>query len=292
VSEYLVIGASGQTGTEIVQRLRARGQIVIGTGFKKSADVPLDLGDAAAVDALLAREKPRVIFIPGGMTNVDECERRPERAMEVNARAPGRIAQAAKKLGALVVHFSTDYVFDGSAGPYGECDAPNPINHYGRSKLEGEKLVEASGARHCIVRTCVVFSPTPGHGNFFMQVYSKLSSGQKITPFIDQFVNPTYAPRLAEAAIKIADDEMTSILHVGGADWVSRVEFCTQVAERFGFSKALLEPIETAKVPLPAKRPLKAGLEVDLARARGLTIAGLKEALDEIARKIRSSPGV
>lgn len=288
MSEYLVVGASGQTGAELAARLRAQGKSVVGTGFRQAADVALDLGDAAAVDALLAHERPRVIFIPGGMTNVDECERHPDRAMEVNAYAPGRIAEAAKKIGSFVVYFSTDYVFDGAAGPYGECDAPNPINHYGRSKLEGERRVAASGARHSILRTCVVFSYTPGHGNFFMQVYSKLSGGQKITPFLDQFVNPTYAPCLADTALQIARDEMTSILHVGGADWESRVAFCNRVADTFGFSKALLEPIETARVPLPARRPLKAGLKVDLALARGLPIGSVESAFAEIIRKIRA----
>jgi dTDP-4-dehydrorhamnose reductase len=218
------------------------------------------------------------------MTNVDDCERQPERALTVNARAPGRIARAAKRANAFVVYFSTDYVFDGAAGPYGECDSPNPINHYGRSKLEGERLVAESGARHSILRTCVVYSYKPGHANFFMQVYSKLSAGQKVTPFQDQFVNPTYAPALAEAAIDVAEGELSGLLHVGGADWVSRVDFCRRIVSRFGFSEKLLEPVDTAQVALPAKRPLKAGLKIDLARARGVRLTGLDDALADIAR--------
>jgi dTDP-4-dehydrorhamnose reductase len=286
VIDSLVVGASGQTGAALVRRLTLLGRAVLGTYSTRAIDGgrPLDLADRDEVMRLVEETRPKAIFNPAGMTNVDECERRPDEALAVNGLAPGWLAEAANLAGAALVHFSTDYVFDGEAGPYAETDEPRPLSVYGRSKLEGERAVLGWGARGCVIRTCVVFSRTPGHGNFFSQVYGRLREGRKVTPFKDQFVNPTWAEILAEAAIEAADLGLSGLLHVGGADWLSRLEFCERLALRFGFPLELLEPVETGSVKLPARRPLKAGLKIDLARRLLKTrLMGLDEAFAGIA---------
>ncbi len=252
----LVVGGTGHTGG-ILRRLLSAGHRVCATGFERKADERFDL---AAPSDLVVRLKPETIFIAGGWTNVDRCEGRPEEAMRVNGAGAGHVAEQAKRVGAFVVYFSTDYVFDGMSGPYPEDAEPAPINHYGRSKLEGERRVAESGARCAIVRSSLVYGHHPGGSNFFMQVLDRFRRGEPQPAFHDQFLTPTWAEDLARAALRLAEERREGIHHVAGPRFLSRVEFCLELAQAFGSPTSLVRPVRAADVPSRSRRPLKAGL--------------------------------
>jgi len=176
----LVIGASGQVGQHVAEALRERGWDVTGTfASRPGAGLRrLDVLDDEAIASCVREVRPDVCVLSAALTNVDGCEEEPARAEAANARAPGVFADSCRAIGARVVLLSTEYVFDGTAGPYSEGDAPSPINVYGRTKLEGEARVLAADPRNLAVRTTVVFSHDPGGSNFVMQLLGRLSAGR------------------------------------------------------------------------------------------------------------------
>lgn len=293
VKKYLVVGASGQVGRRIFRLLESRPDIqVIGTQNSQARHefVKLNLAEPDRVTALMRRLRPDVVLIPGGITNVDYCEDHEDEAMAVHAAGPELMAREAEAYGGYVVYFSTDYVFDGAEGPYSEEATPNPVSAYARSKLEGERRVLAASRRACVLRTCGVYSFDPGSKNFLMHVYGRLKRGERVQAFVDQYLTPTYAGVVAAAAVEVADLRIPGILHVAGTDWVNRVEFCRRVAAAFGWDGSLVDPVPTASVPLKARRPLRAGLRTDRARATLRTrISGLDAALAEVTRLARGS---
>ena len=169
------------------------------------------------------------------------------------------MAEHAKRVDAFVVTISTDHVFDGVSGPYAEDARPAPLNRYGRSKQEGERLVAASGARCAIVRSSLVYGFDPGGANF-MQVFNRFRRGEPQPAFHDQFLTPTWAEDLAQAAVQLAEERREGFHHVAGPRMLSRVEFCLELARAFGFSQGLVRPVHAADVPSPSRRPLRAGL--------------------------------
>jgi dTDP-4-dehydrorhamnose reductase len=194
-----------------------------------------------------------------------------------------------KEIGGHLIHFSSDYVFDGEAGPYSESAAARPISPYGRSKLLGEKRVAESGARHCIVRTCSVFSYDPGGTNFFMHIYERLKRGEKVRAFVDQELTPSYAPALARAGMAVAERGIQGLLHAAGRDRVSRLEFTRRVARTLGLPDDLIVPVRMNELGLKARRPRKAGLRTQRAgEVPEAVLPGLSEALREVTRAIEA----
>ena len=156
----------------------------------------LDLADADAIRRVVGETRPDVIINAAAYTAVDRAESESELAMRINGVAPGVLAEEAKRVGALLVHYSTDYVFDGTkASPYVETDAPNPINAYGRSKLAGERAIEVVGGAHLILRTSWVYAPRGK--NFFLTIANKARAGEALRVVNDQSGTPTSAAFLA-----------------------------------------------------------------------------------------------
>ncbi|MFN7132504.1 MAG: dTDP-4-dehydrorhamnose reductase [Myxococcales bacterium] len=260
----LIIGASGQVGAHCLRSFADRGYRVIGTYASKPRDglVRLDLSDPASVEEAITSLRPDVCVLSGAMTNVDRCEDEPQRALAINAEAPGRAADACRRVGAKLLYLSTEYVFDGTAGPYAEADAPNPINVYGASKLEGERRVLAASDRHLVARTTVVYSHDPGGMNFAMQLWRRLRAGERMRVPTDQISTPTYAPELAAALARLAGEERGGIAHTVGPDLLARFDFAVRAAELFGLPASLLEPVDTSALGQRAARPLRAGLRL------------------------------
>jgi len=196
----LVAGAHGQVGRDLVAAL---GSEVVWAGGRAE----LDVTDWEAVSSVVRRVRPDVIFNGAAYNKVDGAESETGRALEVKALAPGLLARAAGTVGALLVHFSTDYVFDGrSKAPYREDDCPAPLGAYGVSKLAGERLVLASPGEHLVVRTSSVFGRGGNRqkgGSFIERILEQARAGQPLRVVSDQTFSPTYAPDLAEAAIAL-----------------------------------------------------------------------------------------
>lgn len=280
----LVIGASGQVGRAVTHALAIRGWNVTGTANTRHGEgrFHLDLGDETSVRKAVLETCPRLCVLAAGMTHVDGCETDPARAFAINAAAPAVCAEACRAVGAQVVFLSTEYVFDGTAGPYGEDDAPRPISVYGASKLEGERRVLAAHPTNLSVRTTVVYSWHMGDKNFVMQVAERLTAGDRMRVPSDQRSSPTYAPDLGEAIACLAG-KAHGVLNVVGPDVLGRFAFAQRVARALGLNETLLECAVTADLHQLAPRPLHAGLKVARLRALGLETRGISAGLAAVA---------
>jgi dTDP-4-dehydrorhamnose reductase len=246
----LVTGAGGQLGRALVARL--------GTSAHALDHADLEVTDAAAVSAVVRSVRPDVLINATAYNKVDAAESEPEAAFAVNATGVLSLALAAQRVGALLVHVSTDYVFDGTQSrPYVEDDAPRPINVYGRSKRAGEVIVEAVGAPALLVRTSGVFGPGGSRakgGSFVDRILERARSGAALRVVDDQRFAPTYAPDLAAALLALVERKATGIVHVANEGACSWHELAVAALELAGLPAAV-DRISTSELAAPARRP-------------------------------------
>ena len=265
----LVIGASGQVGAALLHVLRVRGHEASGTHGQVAMPglEPLDLTDHAAVARAIDRARPDCIFCPAGLSFVDYCEDHSDEAMAVNREAPAAAARAAERLGAGFVYYSTDYVFDGKGGPFGEDDTPRPLSVYGRSKHEGEQAVQAACRRAVVVRTSVVYGPEHQQKNFVYQLRRAAREGRGFRLAADQKASPSYNPDVAAASVELAESNRTGVWHIAGSEVVDRYDFGLRIYRTFGLDSSRLAAVTTASLGQKAARPLDGGLKVEKAQA-------------------------
>lgn len=269
-----VTGANGLLGGEAVARLAGRHEVLaLGRGPCRLPPGPFawrdaDLGDGASVEAAVREFGAEAVLHAGAATDVDGCERDPALAWRVNVGGTEQVARACRALGARLVAVSTDYVFDGEAGPYSEEDVPNPRGAYARTKRCGEEAALLLVPDCAVARVAVVYSGRPGaKSTFATQVVEKLSRGEPVKAFSDQRVSTTLAASGAAMCLELLlETGYRGVLHTSGATVVTRVEFAQAVARRFGLEGEIV-PVKTADVKLPAPRPLRGGLRVDRAAA-------------------------
>lgn len=276
----LVAGSAGQLGRELVSRLG--GELAWAGGRAE-----LDVTDAAAVTALVARVRPDVVFNATAYNRVDAAESEPERAHAVNAHAPHTLALAVRELGALLVHVSSDYVFDGAlARPYREDDAARPLSVYGASKLAGEQAVLASGATALVVRTSAVLgrggSAQKG-GSFVDRILAQARAGKPLRVVADQVFAPTSAGELAQALIALVRLEARGLYHVVNQGACSWHQLASAALAAAGLERPV-EAIRAAELRLPARRPAYSVL--DTARARALGLPPLRPWPDLVAELV------
>lgn len=284
----LVLGASGQIGGALLQALARVGASGIGAYRSRPlpGGLPLDVRDRDAVERCLDTVRPEVVFLaviaPGG---VDYYEDHPEVAYAVNVEGTRNVALAAARLGVKLVFYSTDYLFDGQAGPYAE-DAPiRPLNVYGRTKWEGEEIIRSLVPDHLIIRTTAVFSWNPGLRNFAMQVWERLRTGEAMRVASDQWCNPTLAGDVAEMSVRLVEREAQGVFNVVGKDWMTRADLGKALASAMALDPALILPVSTAELGQRAPRPLQAGLRTDkLERLLGEAPPGLEASLQRFRR--------
>lgn len=221
----------------------------------------LDVGDRAAISSALIPIAPALIINCAAYTDVDGCETRRYEAERVNRDAPAFISWTAANLGALVVHFSTDFIFDGSLSrAYVEGDEPNPLSYYGRTKLLGESAVRRIAPDHLVIRTSWVY----GHGrrNFVSAIAGQLLGGKPLRVVSDQIGSPTYARDLAEATLTLIDRSARGLVHVSNSGECSRFEYASEIARLLGRDPGpVLEPIQSESLSQPARRPAHSTLD-------------------------------
>jgi dTDP-4-dehydrorhamnose reductase len=269
-----VTGANGLVGGEAVALLAGEHEVLaIGRGPCRLPPGPFrwadaDLGDGDSVGAAVRDFRAEAVLHAGAMTDVDGCERDVDGAWRVNVGGTEAVARACRAVGARLVALSTDYVFDGEAGPYGEDDVPNPRGVYARTKRAGEEAALLLAPDCAVARVAVVYSGRPGaKPTFSTQIVEKLSRGEEVRAFADQLVSPTLARNAAEMTVELLlETDFRGLLHTAGATVLDRVDFARRVARRFGLGGEIV-PVRTADVKLPAPRPLRAGLRVDRAAA-------------------------
>jgi dTDP-4-dehydrorhamnose reductase len=292
--KILLTGRNGQVGWELARALAPLGEIV---AFDRAG---LDLAEPARLASTVRELKPDIIVNPAAYTAVDRAESESEAAFAINARAPGVLAEEAKRLGALLIHYSTDYVFDGAkAAPYLEEDATNPLGVYGASKLEGERAIAASGARHWIFRTSWVYAP---RGKNFLLTILRLARERKpLRVVADQFGAPTSAAMLARATAQALTTQAQAIsrldphnappplgvYHMTAAGRTSWHGFACAILREFGLDNPVAA-IPASEYPLPAKRPANSVLDNSrLAAAFGIRLPGWEDGLREAAAMLQ-----
>ena len=266
----LVPGRNGQVGWELQTALAPLGTVV------PMDRRQMDLADPDSIRRAIRETRPEVIVNAAGYTHVDRAESEPDLALKVNGVAPGIMAEEARRLGAILIHYSTDYVFDGKLGrPYVELDDPVPVNAYGKTKLAGEKAVEAVGGRYLILRASWIYSARGT--NFVLTMLRLAREKSELSVVADQTGSPTWARALAHATAalitgKDATSAHTGTYHLAAAGSTSRYEFAStiiRVAQQVtGLSEgwARIKAITSDQYPLPAERPLFLDMNRDKVR--------------------------
>ena len=234
----VVFGARGQLGVELVRELAARGYSV--RGFDRAA---VDITAGADVEQVLAREDPAAVFNAAAYNQVDVAETEPLAAFQANALAVRNLAMACRQIDASLIHFSTDYVFDGMAGrPYTESDAPHPLGAYAVSKLAGELFAQAYLDDPLVVRTSGVFGPAgvkTARGNFIELMLRLARNGQTVRVVEDHVASPTFAPLLAARTIDLWERGARGLFHVGGGAAISWFEYARIIFRAAGLHPEL-----------------------------------------------------
>jgi dTDP-4-dehydrorhamnose reductase len=261
--KLLVTGASGLLGNWTVAVAEKDYQVaptdIIEPPHPNAAKT--DITDAEAVRKLFLNLKPDVVIHTASETNVDKCETERERAWKINVEGTRNIAAACAETEAKLICISTDYVFDGEKGLYLEEDAPNPIDFYGLTKLEGERQATKRVKNCAILRTSVLYGSHPWKQDFVTWVVTKLKQGQEITVVDDHFNSPTLAENLAETALEIAALDLQGIFHTSGCERISRYDFARKAAEAFKLDSSLIKPIKMNELKAwIAKRPRDSSL--------------------------------
>lgn len=262
----LIVGASGFIG----RALRCVfGASAVGTYCSHPAEGlrHLDVRDAAAVDHLLFEVRPDLIIHPAAQPNVDWCEDHILESYAVNVSGTRNVVASARVLGARYVFFSTDYIFNGSSGPYREDAAPDPLNVYGRQKLEAERIIVDLLADFLILRVCGVYGFERQGKNFVAGLLARARRGEMMKVPADQWANPTYADNLAIAVKELALSTHRGVFHVAGPEHLSRISFALLACGVFGLDASFVRPCSTAELGQRAARPLRGGLETAKARS-------------------------
>ena len=277
--KILLTGSNGLLGQKLVALLYQQpGVALVATarGTNRLADlypdlyfVPLDVTDAAQVRHVLAQEQPTHLIHTAAMTQVDECELNQAACWAQNVTAVEHLAHACADLGIHLTHLSTDFIFNGLEGPLAEEAVPDPISHYGHSKLAAEHIVQATpGLRWAIARTVLVYGTVHGGGrsNIVLWVRDSLRKGQKIKVVADQWRTPTLAEDLALGCWLLAQHSAQGIYHLSGDELLTPYQMAQQVAAFFELDPELLEQVDASTFTQPAKRPPRTGFLIDKAR--------------------------
>jgi len=281
----LLVGNNGQLGWELAHVLPRLGSVI--TASRHDADHYLDLEDSDSIAALIRAVHPDVIVNAAAYTDVERAEDDKPQAMQINATAPGIMAQLAREFDSLLVHYSTDYVFDGeSTSPYTETDAPRPLNVYGRSKLAGEQAIESAGGAHLILRCGWVYNR---RGRNFLNTVRRLAEVQDTLRIVsDQYGTPTWSRDIAAATAQMleqclaeAPGEYSGVYHLPAGGEASWYDFARAIVASMNTAHPVdVTPITTADYPTRAVRPAYSVLSgARAAKTFGITLPPWQESL-------------
>jgi dTDP-4-dehydrorhamnose reductase len=267
----IVFGAGGQLGSELARLLGP------GSGLNHAE---ASITDRDSIEGLLRRHRPEIVFNCAAYNAVDRAETERDLAFAVNAEGPANVALACVRTGARLVHFSTNFVFDGTLDrPYVETDQPAPMSVYGSSKLEGERRVLDVLPSALVIRTSALFGDTGSNikgGSFPERILARAMSGEPLRVVADQRVNPTYSVDLAPAAIRLADSGLEGVVHLVAAGCAGWDEFARAVLEE-SIVRVPVKPVASAELAAPARRPLQGCLATIRVEALRPWRAGLHE---------------
>lgn len=297
----LITGSNGLLGQKLIDALRNDPEIeLIATsrGEDRSPEPlwerfrSLDITSKSEVDRVLDETGPDCVIHTAAMTNVDACELDPSACQLNNVTATAHLVAASERVGAHFVLLSTDFIFDGGAGPYHEADEPAPMSIYGQSKLDAERVVMESGANWSIARTIIVYGVARGlsRSNIVLWAKGALEKGEPIKVVDDQWRMPTLAEDLADGCIRIAKRRAGGIYHLCGPDGMSILELVNRVAAFFRLDASIVTSVKSDTLGQPAKRPPRTGFIIDKARRElGYAPRGFEEGLAVVAHQLKAS---
>jgi dTDP-4-dehydrorhamnose reductase len=266
----LIVGSNGLLGQKVVELLvRGSAYSLILTSVEPKPARELlsveyhqcDITVKKEVRQLVSTVEPAIIINCAAMTDVDGCERERELAWKINVGGVENLIDAGRKNDCRMYHVSTDYIFDGKAGPYTEEARPEPLSYYGKTKLASENALRVSGLPYFIARTMVLYGHAVGvKQNFALWLIQQLEGENAVRVVEDQIGNPTLADDLAYGIVRAVELEKTGVFHIAGRDITSRYDFAVRLAKFFSFNPSLIKPIKTAELKQPAPRPLNSGL--------------------------------
>ena len=274
MKKVLVTGSNGLLGQKLTERILAKNDFVlIATAkgenrfaIKKGYTYEeMDILDYESLDTVIGKFMPNVVINTAAMTNVDTCETEREACWALNVTAVENLIKVCKKHDVQLIHLSTDFIFDGLAGPYLEDAMPCPVSYYGESKLAAENLLKKSDIRWTILRTIIVYGIVNdmSRSNIVLWAKSTLEKGNTINVVNDQWRMPTLAEDLADICLLAAEKEAQGIFNASGKDMLSIIEMVEQVADFYQLDKTLINPISSSSLNQAAKRPVKTGFVLD-----------------------------
>lgn len=299
----LITGSNGLLGQKLVELLipkpgiqliaTARGdnRLPFVQGYEYH---PLDITDAAQVHEVLELTKPDVVIHTAAMTNVDQCESEKEACWAQNVKAVEYLVEACRKQDSFLLHLSTDFIFDGAAGPYDEEAEANPLSFYGWSKYAAEKAIINAGVfdtpiRWAIARTVLVYgiAHDMSRSNIILWVKKSLEEGKNIKVVTDQWRSPTLAEDLAVGCFLIADQEAEGTFNISGKDLLTPYEMAMMTADYFELDKSLIAEADSTTFTQPAKRPARTGFILDKPRKKlGYEPRSFREGIEILAGQI------
>jgi dTDP-4-dehydrorhamnose reductase len=274
--KILLTGANGFLGHYLTAQLLQKKYQVIATGrgvcrlpfthlqhFEYSA---MDFTDPRQVEDVFNKYQPDIVIHAGAMSKPDDCELEQELARKINVEGTVLLLKNATKYKAVFIYVSTDFVFDGDKGMYSEEDLANPVNYYGKTKLQAETFVKDYSHSWAIARTVLVYGkPLTGRTNILTIVKEKLEKGEEYSVVSDQVRTPTYVEDLASGIVLMIENKATGIFHLSGADILTPYDMACAAADYLGLNLSFLKKVTTTNFSQPARRPLKTGFNIDKA---------------------------
>ena len=298
MKKILLTGSNGLLGQKLVELLLNTENVQVIATARGENRLPftdgyayrsMDITDREQVQTVVTSVKPDVIIHTAAMTNVDQCESEKAACWAQNVLSVEYLVEACAKIDCFLLHVSTDFIFDGKAGPYREDAEANPISFYGWSKYAAEKLVTHSTLRWGIARTVLVYgiAHDMSRTNIILWVKKSLEEGKNIKVVTDQWRTPTLAEDLAKGCALIAEQEVEGIFNISGKDFLTPYEMAIMTAEYFGLDKSLISQADSTTFSQPAKRPPRTGF--DLSKSRqilGYQPLGFTEGIAVLAGQI------
>jgi len=285
-SRVLIIGASGRIGKEIYKIFNVESNKnsfdIFGTFHNNPVNEfeKIDITNIDSVKNVINKIKPNIIIHTAGLIHPLTCEENKELAWEINVIGTKNILDCSREFKSKLVYISTDYVFDGKNNPYDELDQPNPLNYYGQTKFESEKLI-SSLDDYLIIRTAWINDVEKNSSSFIMQLINSLKNNKSFIVPYDQFGSPTIPSNLSEIIYELIQQNKKGIFHVTGTTYISRFDFALKIAESFSLDKTLIQKVSTNDLNEKISRPLEINLNLKKLKSLINTkILSLDEQLD------------
>ncbi len=296
--KILITGSNGLLGQKLIHKLRnskfiqliatsiGENRITIKDGYKY---LSLDITDSNRVNEIILSEKPDVIINTAAMTNVDVCEEKKTECNDINVNSVKYLSNCAEKIDSHLIHISTDFIFDGIKGPYSESDIPNPLSHYGLSKLKSENVLMESNCKWTILRTIVLYGVGEKLSKENIVIWAKgvLHRGGDLNIVDDQFRSPTLAEDLADACILAFQKKKYGIFNTSGKDFMSIYEMVYRIATFYHYPTKNIKKISTKMLNQKAERPARTGFIIEKAiRDLGFNPHSFEECLSIIDKQL------